>query len=235
MSFALGNIIRRSFSFSSNLYANIDNNNNLNINIFKNLLNKKSNLFNAKDNNNNNNKNNKNKNKNKNKNNQQLNLNLNGCFPIIKKTEIKNKDIFNYYEFNDDNGKNIIIKSKVIYSNSPDFNINKNSNSNNNSEMNKDIIEKEIINIDAKSKLNDLNNFKWDNINEYFAKQERLKIKEKIISENKINKDEVISIYSILLSKIKERIYQRFEKFQLKKVFFILLLGFIIQLIVSKK
>jgi hypothetical protein len=212
--------------------------------MFKNLLNKKSNLFKANLNeeldgkvkfkvkdstsiNSSNSINNNNKNK---KNNNIQSSNLNICFPMIKKTEIKNKDIFNFYEFNDEDGGNIIIKSRVIYSNSSDFN------SNNNSERRKDILEKEINYLDSKSKLNDLNDFKWDNINEYFLKQEKLKMKEKAL-ENKPKKEDVVnfSIYSILLSKIKDRIYQRFEKFQLKKVFVILLIGFIIQLIVSRK
>ena len=153
--------------------------------------------------------------------------NINGYAPLVKKSEIKNNNIFNYYEYIDETGKKIIFKTRVINSNSSDFSTKSNS------ENNKEIEEKEILRLDTTSKLKDLNDFKWDNIHEYFAKQEKLKMKEKSTENN--SNGETISIYAILFNNIKARISQRIERFQLRKIFMIFLVGLIIQLIVSKK
>lgn len=146
--------------------------------------------------------------------------NINGYCPLVKKTEVIGNNRFNYYEYTDEYNKKVVFKSKVLYS----------------SEMNnrENFDEEEILSFDKSTNfVKDLINYKWDNLNEYINKQEKLKKKETLKGDNPTASN--LSFFSLFQNVVKDQILRKVDYEKMKKAFAIFVLTMLLQLIFSRK
>lgn len=154
--------------------------------------------------------------------------NINGYAPLVKKTEMKNNQIYNYYEYRDENNKKVVFKTKVLES----------------SELLNKLEEEEQEIICFDSAFNNLNNnynndlyvkelknFQWDNLPAYIVKQEKLAKKQSLGIEPK----EKLSFFSVFSNVVKDQIIKKIDSDKMKKAFAIFMVTLMLQLILSRK
>lgn len=144
--------------------------------------------------------------------------NINGYAPLVKKTEIKNNNIYNYYEYKDENNNKIAFKTKVLESSEL---LNKNDE--------KNIFSFEAYNI--QNNIKELKSFKWDNLPAYIVKQEKL-AKKQSIDKEPVKK---LNIFALFSNAFKNILIKKIDIEKLKKAFGIFLISLILQLILSRK
>lgn len=149
--------------------------------------------------------------------------NINGYAPLVKKTEVKDNNIYNYYEYLDENNKKVVFKTKVLESSEL---LNKNEEE-----------EQEILCFDSANFNNndlhvkELTSFKWDNLPAYIDKQEKLAKKQ----SKAIEPVKKLNFFSVFSNVVKNQIIKKVDSNKMKKAFAIFLVTLIIQLILSRK
>jgi len=151
---------------------------------------------------------------------------INGYAPLVKKSEIINNNIYNHYEYRDENNKKVVFKTKVLES-SQLLLLNK---------IEQAEEEKEILCFDSTNKNDDLHvkelkSFKWDNLHLYNVKQEKLAKKQSM----GIEPTKKLSFFSVFTRVVKDQMIRKVDSDKMKKAFMIFLVTLMIQLILSRK
>ena len=148
--------------------------------------------------------------------------NINGYAPLVKKTEIKNNNTYNYYEYRDENNKKVVFKTKVLESSEL---------LNRLEEKEKEILCFDVSNNYIEANVKELKRFQWDNLPAYIDKQEKLAKKQSLGNEplKKLN------FFSFFSNIIKDQIIKKVDSDKMKKAFAIFLVTLMLQLILSRK